>query len=250
MIRKLIIILIFGLGIVSAQPHSIEAIKDSVISRFEQIEDYRVDIKVAVKMTGFRMPRKKIRMFYKKPDKMKIEADGFAIIPKTGVAGNPSEFLNMLESVSEINPITLDNNNQWKISGSVKPDSLKIPLGLGKDEVPDISMDLFIDADDWVINQVAVFVDTQKVFIINTDYEIVDGFVLPRQTEFKLGLKGISQWTTRNPFGGPEGDRHDFDSIAKSAGYDSEKDEFAGKITMTFSKYRVNKGLKDRIFRE
>mgnify|MGYP001335759567 CR=1 FL=1 len=93
----------------AAQTPSIEHIRDNVISQFAQINDYQVDITISVKMTGFRMPKKKIRMYYKKPDKIKVETRGFAILPKIGVGGNPSVFLDMLKHVTEIKQTIRDN---------------------------------------------------------------------------------------------------------------------------------------------
>ena len=45
-------------------------------------------------------------------------------------------------------------------------------------------------------------------------------------------------------------DRKGFETIAKNAGFDPDKDEFVGEIMMTFSKYKVNQGIKDIIFEE
>ena len=55
MIKYLIILT----GFLFAGTPSVESIQDSLITRFNQIEDYTVKIKVSVKMTGLRMPRKK-----------------------------------------------------------------------------------------------------------------------------------------------------------------------------------------------
>ena len=67
---------------------------------------------------------------------------------------------------------------------------------------------------------------------------------------FKIGVKGISKWSIQNPMdlGGPGSDRKGFETIAKNAGFDPDKDEFVGEIMMTFSKYKVNQGIKDIIF--
>ena len=96
--RRLILVAFLIMSpLLAAQTPSIEHIRDNVISQFAQINDYQVDIKISVKMTGFRMPKKKIRMYYKKPDKIKVETRVFAILPKIGAGGNPSVFLDMLK---------------------------------------------------------------------------------------------------------------------------------------------------------
>ena len=236
----------------AAQTPSIEHIRDNVISQFAQINDYQVDITISVKMTGFRMPKKKIRMYYKNPDKIKVETQGFAILPKIGAGGNPSVFLDMLKHVTEIKRTIRDNKPFYRIIGKVHRDSLKIPVSVKKDEIQDITMDVFVDAKEWVVTEVDVYLDSESVFNLKTDYMEVSDVRVPEQSVFKIGVKGISRWTTQNPFdfGGPGSDRQDFEKIAKDAGFEPEKDEFVGEMIMTFSKYKVNQGIDDALFIE
>ncbi len=250
MIRRCAIFMGLGLQLLWSSPPSFQDIRDSVLYRFDAIEDYSVNIKISVEMTGFRMPRKKLKMYYKKPDQMKIETLGFAIVPKTGLGGNPKEFFNMLEKVTDIHSLNINDSNQWKISGRVNVDSLEIPVKIGDNEIPEITMELFVDVRYWAITRVVVFLDSQNVFLIETEYEKMDGMFLPSRTEFKLGIKGISEWTTHDPFGGPASDKDDFEEIAGAAGIDIEKDEFVGRVSMEFSNYKVNQGLDDSIFEE
>ena len=239
-------------SILLAQTLSIEKISDNVISQFDKIEDYQVDLKISVKMTGFRMPNKKIRLYYKRPDKMKIETRGFAILPKTGVDGNPNEFLDMLKQVTSIKRTIHNNRPFFRIKGKVNQDSLKIPITVKKNEIPNITMEVLVDAKEWVITEVGVFLDLENVFSFNTNYIEVNEVMVPERSVFNIGIKGISRWSTQNPFdfGGPGSDRQDFERIAKNAGYDPLKDEFVGEMILTFSNYTVNKGIDDSLFIE
>jgi len=244
--------LIISTSILAAQTPSIEQIRDNVILQFSQIKDYQVDVKISIKMTGFRMPKKKIRMYYKHPDKIKVKTRGFAILPKTGANGNPSQFLDMLKHVTEIKPTIHENRPFFKIMGKVNPDSLKIPVKVKKDEISEITMDVFVDAENWLITEVSVYLDSESIFTFKTDYIEINKVMVPEQSVFKIGMKGISRWTTQNPFdfGGPGSNREDFEKIAKNAGFDSKKDEFVGEMSMTFSKYKVNQGINDELFIE
>jgi len=57
---------------------------------------------------------------------------------------------------------------------------------------------------------------------------------------------------TKPPFyyGGPGSDREEFEKIAKNAGFDAEKDEFVGEMILIYSKYKVNQGMDDLIFKD
>jgi outer membrane lipoprotein-sorting protein len=251
--RRLILVAFLILSpLLVAQTLTIEQIRNNIISQFNRINDYQVDIKISVKMTGFRMPKKKIHIYYKKPNKIKVETRGFAILPNIGADGNPSKFLDMLKHVTEIKRTIRDNNPFYRIMGKVNQDSLKIPVSVKKDEIPDITMEIFVDAKEWVVTEVGVYLDSESVFIFKTDYIEVSDVMVPAQSVFKIGVKGISRWTTQNPFdfGGPGSDREEFEKIAKNAGFDPEKDEFVGEMIMIFSKYKVNQGIDDALFIE
>ena len=164
--------------------------------------------------------------------------------------GNPNQFLGMLKHVTEIKPTIHENRPFYKIMGKVNPDSLKIPIKVKKDEISEIIMDVFVDAENWLITEVSVYLDSESIFTFKTDYIEINKVMVPEQSVFKIGVKGISRWTTQNPFdfGGPGSNREDFEKIAKNAGFDSKKDEFVGEMSMTFSKYKVNQGINDEIF--
>ena len=97
-----------------------------------------------------------------------------------------------------------------------------------------------------------VYLDSESVFTFQTDYTKIDGIYVPERSIFKIGVKGISKWSARNPvdLGGPGSERQDFEDIAKNAGFDPEKDEFVGEMVMAFTKYKVNEGIDNQIFEE
>ena len=111
---------------------------------------------------------------------------------------------------------------------------------------------MYLDSKEWVVTEVDVYLDSESVFTLKTDYMEVSDVRVPEQSVFKIGVKGISRWTTQNPFdfGGPGSDRQNFEKIAKDAGFEPGKDEFVGEMIMTFSKYKVNQGIDDALFIE
>lgn len=218
------------------------------MAQFSAIEDYTVQVKISVNMTGLRMPRKKLRLFFKAPDKIKVEADGFAIVPRTGLGGSPLHFLKMLSNIEVVDLDSLNGRPHWKLSGSVIPDSLQLPVET-EQELPDIKMTMWVDADHWIISQVETDMDSVKIFTMKSKYKTFNGFYLPARTEVKLGFKGLGQWSMRDPTGGPTVDRKDIDQVASEAGIDPHQQDFAGTIIMEFNKYKLNRGLEDKIFK-
>jgi len=235
-------------GLLFAGTPTVESIQDSLITRFNRIEDYSVKIKVSVKMTGLRMPRKKIKLYYKAPDKVKVKSRGFAILPKTGLSGSPKQYLKMLDSVRVSGNDVLNGRNHWILFGSVNPDSIDIDLD--EKDFPNIKMRLWVDTESWVISKAETVIDSQKVFKLISEYDEVDGVFLPIKTILSIGFKGMGKWSMRDPFGGPGADRQEIEDLAKDSGINPEKKEFAGTVVMEFSKYKINQGLDDSLFEE
>lgn len=249
-IRSIIIIMTLFVGALAhGQSPTAKTIQDSLRVQFGKIEDYSVKVKVSVKLTGLRMPRKRIKLYYKAPDMVKIEANGFAIVPKIGLGGSPAKFLKMLETIEVTGIEDLDGQPHWVLMGAVIADSLQLPFVEGI-QLPDLSMTLWVDTSRWVLSRVVTEMESQKVFTMNSFYGKVEGIYLPHRTVIELGLKGLDKWSMKGPLGGPLAHKKSFGNIAEEAGVEMDKNEFSGTIIMEFSKYKVNQGLKDEIFKE
>ncbi len=238
-------------GTLMSQPLTVESVKDSLLARFHQINDYTVQVKISVDMVGFRMPRKKVKLYYKSPDKVKVESRGFAIVPKTGLGGSPTPFLNMLSFISIDVDNKTNNYSEIKLLGNVIPDSLHIPMS-DLSEIPDITMSISIDTTHWIIKNVSTSIDHNTFFDINSEYSKVDNYYLPSKTVMTLGLAGLEDWSLNDPIQG-HGKRRQkkgFEEMAKELDIELNEDGTAGTITMEFSKYKINRGLKDRLFEE
>ncbi|MEE9466639.1 MAG: hypothetical protein V3W14_13810, partial [Candidatus Neomarinimicrobiota bacterium] len=68
---------------------TVTAVLDSMRYRFNLIEDYQVDLKVRLRMPKLRMPRKRMTLSFKQPDKTALKARGFAMVPRRGILLSP-----------------------------------------------------------------------------------------------------------------------------------------------------------------
>ena len=59
--------------------------------QFNLINDYKVDMSIKLEIPAFRMPKKKYKVYYKRPNKIKVKAKGFGILPKTGLFTSPND---------------------------------------------------------------------------------------------------------------------------------------------------------------
>ena len=239
------IFFIFLFTSIKSQNTDLDIVKSNIITQFSKIEDYQVDINIKINMTGFRMPKKKIKMFFKKPDKLSIKTNGFAIIPKTGINNNPNELFKMFNYINEVNRTIRDNKQFYFISGIVNQDSIDMPIKNLKSEESNIKMSLLIDAKEWIITEVDIFLDKEKTFSIRTDYININNIMVPEKTKLIIGIKEISR--IKNNFNGDLLFNSDND-LAKASGFNLKNDEFKGEISMKFSNYIINQGIDDQIF--
>lgn len=239
------IFFIFLFTSIKSQNTDLDIVKSNIITQFSKIEDYQVDINIKINMTGFRMPKKKIKMFFKKPDKLSIKTNGFAIIPKTGINNNPNELFKMFNYINEVNRTIRDNKQFYFISGIVNQDSIDMPIKNFKSEESNVKMSLLIDAKEWIITEVDIFLDKEKTFSIRTDYININNIMVPEKTKLIIGIKEISR--IKNNFNGDLLFNSDND-LAKASGFNLKNDEFKGEISMKFSNYIINQGIDDQIF--
>jgi len=239
------IFFIFLFTSIKSQNTDLDIIKSNILTQFSKIEDYQVDINIKINMTGFRMPKKKIKMFFKKPDKLNIKTNGFAIVPKTGINNNPNELFKMFNYINEVNRTIRDNKQFYFISGIVNQDSIDMPIKNLKSEESNIKMSLLIDAKEWIITEVDIFLDKEKTFSIRTDYININNIMVPEETKLVIGIKEISR--IKNNFNDDLLFNSDND-LAKASGFNLKNDEFRGEISMKFSNYIINQGIDDQIF--
>lgn len=197
-----------------------------------------------MKIPAFRMPKKKYTVFFKQPDKIKIKSKGFGLLPRTGMFTSPSEnFDNLTDIVINKDSLGLDSSSVM-LRGNLIVDSLAIKMPNDYAKVTfKPTVDVTIDTSKWVITGVVTKIDTIKIMQINNEYGFVDGehFLPVRSTvEYFVKDARISKWLKK--------DIGSF--IGSQQKMDIQDDMVKGKITVLYSKYRVNKGIDESVFKK
>jgi hypothetical protein len=205
-----------------------EAILNKVKAEFSKIEDYTVDIKVKVDVDFLKMPDREAKIYYKQPDKIHIQSEGFAMLPKEGLNFSPLSLLNSNYTSFYVREDTLN-----KIVTSV----IKvIPLD-GRSNV--ILSTLWVDTKRDLILKVESSRKPEGTFTIDMDYlKTEKGFWLPSSLVFTFSIDRSIL---------PRKFNFDTDSDLKKAMEDSTKVQ-TGKVFIDYSNYKVNTGLSDEIF--
>jgi hypothetical protein len=239
MTKKILFFIFFSLLFPNSSSQINRIIKKTN-KQYMLVNDFETTMNVSLNVPGFRMPKKSYKVYYKIPNKIKINTKGFGILPKTGLFTSPSDNFDNLKNLS------LDTNkssvNCILISGTVISDSLKaqFPNEYAKLTFVPI-VDVVVDTTKWIIKSVTTRIDTVKLFEINNNFQKFENkYYMPVKSQIKYYIKDakLANWLN-NDLGG----------IMKMGNNpDTESDVVQGTIKITYDKYKINRGIPDKIF--
>ena len=216
--------------IINSQNKDPEAILNNVKKEFEKVEDYQVDVQIKVNVSFLKIPDRKAVIFYKKPDKFQIESENFAMLPKSGLNFSPLGFLNY--------KYTAFYEREDTINGILTTVVKVIPLEASAEV---ILSTLWIDTNRDIIMKVESSRKPQGNFTVNLNYlKTAEGFWLPSSLVFEFTIDGTGLPKKFNEYQS---------SKSEQTGKEKAGPE-TGKVYLTYSNYKVNKGLSDEIFKK
>ena len=212
--------------------------------QFREINNYQVDMVISIAIPAFRMPKKKYKVYFKQPDKIKVKSRGFGLLPKTGMFTSPIENFSNLSNIRFSKDLSRTDPNEIMLVGDLVLDSLALDV---PNEYARLTfkptVDVKVDTQNWVITQVLTKIDTVKIMEINNFYDVVDdSFYMPIRSTVEYYVKDarLSKWINKD-IGTIMGNNHNMNI---------ESDMVKGLISVNYAKYRVNRGIKDSIFED
>ena len=156
----------------------------------------------------------------------------------------PSENFNNLTDVTINHSADSLGYDSVMLRGNLIVDSLaiKMPNDYAKLTFKP-TVDVVIDTSQWVITRVVTKIDTIKIMEINNIYDFVDGsYFLPIRSSVEYFVKDarISKWLKKD-IGTIIGNQQSIDPVS---------DMVRGEISVTYDKYKVNRGINDSIFKK
>ena len=132
--------------------------------QYKKVQDFQVEMEININVPGFRMPKKEFKVFFKQPNKVKVNTKGFGVLPKTGLFTSPTDnFDNLKDLKLNILNKNLSPNNVI-ITGKLITDSLKVKMPNEYARLTFIpTVDVQIDTLKWVIKSVTTKIDTLKI---------------------------------------------------------------------------------------
>ncbi len=231
MIIKNIIILLFITAASFAQNLKPEDVLEKVKENFGRVNDYEVNVNIKVDVNFLKVPESKATIFYKKPDKIRLKSEGFALLPKEGLNFSPYSFLQ--------GDYTAIFDKEQEVDGRPCYSVKIIPLG---DRGDLILTTLFIDKERFIIRKIESTTKTNGTFSIDLKYDNNIKYPLPSQMIFSFNVQKMQM---PKEITGDLGGEESADKENKSRNKTT-----TGKVYVSYSDYKVNKGIPDSIFEE
>ena len=229
MFRKILFLILLCSITGFSQSKDPDEILDNVIKAFEEIEDYVVDVNIKVDVAFLKVPEANAKIYFKQPDKVHMESEGFALLPKQGMNFSPLGFLKTDYTALYDKEVELNETDVSIIK--------IIPL----DERSDIILSTFwIDQSKNRIMKVESSRKPSGTFSIDLTYpEDKPDLLLPASLVFTFAIEEMHF---------PTGMTGDSNSESNNENEKEDKDK-TGKVYINYSNYKINQGLSDDLFK-
>jgi hypothetical protein len=195
---------------------------DSIEKKYSGLKDYRVDVNVHFDIEALKAPDMQARLYYKAPDKMKVESKKIFFFPKEGGYFNPSLFKKKDFEVRLLERLIYEGRK-----------AVRLKLTPTDMNTYNKGLVLTIDTDRNLIREIKISPSEGREIKAAIEYGMFDGFELPTHIDLQLDI----------PSEEPSG-------MKEFTQFGQRTKSITGKIQITYSNYKVNLGLSDEIFKD
>lgn len=220
-----LILVILSLSIFSNE--TIEKVK----SNLEKIDSYSAELDIKVDISYVNIPDKKGEIFYKKPNKMKLNIEGLSMVPKVGVGNVIGELLS-------------DKTNTYIESGEevIKGKNSSIIKVLPTKQTTEIVLaTIWIDKKDFHVVQAEITTKKMGTFFIEFENKLVGNIAwLPVKTTIN---SQIPKMAIPKTFASAEDKKK-----AEEKEEDPDSNTTSAVIIVKYSNYKLNQNIPDSKF--
>ena len=195
---------------------------DAIEKKYSGLKDYMVDVNVHFDMELLKAPDMQAKLYYKAPDKMKVESKKIFFFPKEGGYFNPSLFKKKDFEVNLLEHLTYEGRKSVKLKLIPKEANRYHQILI-----------VTIDIDRNLIREIEISPSDVRKIKTTIEYGTFDHVDLPTHIELQLDMSPPDPNEIKDfpPFG-------------------QRAKRITGKVEITYSNYKVNSDLGDEIFKD
>ena len=224
---KKILIVLISTVIVFGQTKDPYAILNKVKSNFTKVKDYKVEAMIKVKMDFIKVPDMKATIYFKQPNKLKLDSKEFAMLPKQAFNFSPIALLE-----SEFNALIV---GEEKINGK-KTNVIKVIPNSDSADV--ILSTLWIDSEKNFVRKIVSTGKRGTSTQIELSYDNNIVYPLPKKIIFSFDVPKMQNMPDPR------------DKKIGTEKKNEQKQPERGVVEITYSNYNVNQGLPDNLFED
>jgi outer membrane lipoprotein-sorting protein len=226
-ILSVLVLLFLFTGSLVAQ--DVNTLIQKVKMKLDKVADYEASGKMKTNVTFLKVPIADIRIYYRKPEKLKVKtARGVSFIPKGAVSINLNNILNK-------GNYTAIDAGMDKIGTT----PVRVVKLLPEDDNSDIVLStLYIDEVNQLVKKTRTTTKENGTFELELSYGTYAAYALPDKIIFSFNTKDYKL---------PKGVTFDFDDGSTPKPADKNKAK-KGRAEISISSYKINKGLPDSVF--
>lgn len=197
-----------------------ETILRNVESRLAAVHDYTVTLDIVADIERLNVPPMHVTMYFKQPDRVHLDAEGFAMLPREGLQPNVGKLLARY-TVTRVDRDTLDGVQVQRVS-----------LQARSDRNAARSLAVYVNTGRWTTERIVTTGAGDRLATISFTYENIQGVWLTGGMTAAFSLAPADTTESDLPAG------------PLRAGQKPRN----GTVTVRYSNYRLNTGLSDDIF--
>jgi outer membrane lipoprotein-sorting protein len=203
----------------------------NVQAKLDKVTDYEAEGKMKTNVAFLKLPIAKVKLYFKNPNKFKLKSEnGMSFVPKGSMSIN-------LNTVFSNNKFTVIEAGDDKIA-NVSVEVIKL---LPDDDTGDLVLTtLYIDPVNYLILKSRTTTKENGTYELMMTYGNYAKYGLPDKILFSFNTKDYKL---------PKGITFDFDDGSTKNTTTKSKAPKKGEIEIIVSKYQINKGISNDIFK-
>lgn len=215
--------------VMNSHAQTVEKLMEQVKAKIDKVNDYEATGKMKTNVVFIKAPVAKVRIFFKKPNKLRIKNEtGISFIPKGSV------------NINLGNIFSASGNYDIIDAGKESNTGLRVIKLLPKDENADVVLStLYIDEKQLLVKKSKTTTKENGTYELEMEYG--------KYAEYGLADKVVFSFNTKD-YKLPKGVTFDYDDGSEKMPDPDKIKNKKGKVEITYSGYIINKGIPDMVF--
>jgi outer membrane lipoprotein-sorting protein len=200
-----------------------EALLKRVEAALESVRDYTVTLDITADLEQANIPPMKATMYFKQPDRVHVESQGFALLPREVLGFSPARLLERFR-VESVTPVAMEGHKIYRLQ-----------LAPGDERARVRTTWLEISPEHWTIERCELSFADDRTITVAFRHEQVGSVWLPAEVSLSFASSPRTARET-SPLD---------DQKLIQAGRGALR---KGNVIIRYSGYRLNTGLPDSLF--